>query len=74
MSASSAKPAEQSAAPLTYEEFTAMAARLDVDADILEELYPMVRDLLGFAGKLNRLAPELGKEIDVAAMMVGGMK
>jgi hypothetical protein len=71
MSESSGKPAEPSATPISFEEFTAMAARLDVDADILEELYPMVRDLLAFADKMNVLAPELGQEIDVARLTVG---
>ena len=71
MSASPGKPAEDPATPLSQDEFLILAKRLDVDTDVLEELYPMVRDLLAFSGRLNRLAPELGQEIDVAQLTVG---
>jgi hypothetical protein len=71
MSASFGKPTDESAPPLSREEFDAMANRLKVDADVLDQLYPMVRDLLSFADRLNSLAPELGKEIDVAKLTVG---
>jgi hypothetical protein len=54
---------------LTYDEFAAMAERLDVDRDVWEELYPMVRDLLGLADGLSRLMPELHGEIPVEALI-----
>jgi hypothetical protein len=53
---------------LTYDEFTAMAERLDVDRDVWEELYPMVRDLLGLADGLSQLMPEFHGEIPVDAL------
>jgi hypothetical protein len=54
---------------LTYDEFTAMAERLDVDRDVWEELYPMVRDLLGLADGLGQLMPEFHGEIPVDALV-----
>ena len=54
---------------LTYDEFTAMAERLDVDRDVWEELYPMVRDLLGLADGLGQLMPEFHSEIPVDALV-----
>jgi hypothetical protein len=53
---------------LTYDEFAAMAERLDVDRDVWEELYPMVRDLLGLADGLGQLMPEFHGEIAVDAL------
>jgi hypothetical protein len=57
--------------PVTYEEFDALADRLDVPRDIRADLYPAVRDLLLLAAMLNRLAPELSKEIPVDALTIG---
>lgn len=54
---------------LTYDEFVAMATRLDVDRDIWEALYPMVRDLLGLADGIGQLMPEFHQEIPVDALM-----
>jgi hypothetical protein len=59
------------AEPLTYDEFTALADRLQVDADIRDELFPMVRDLLGLAAMLDRLTPELHAEIPPESLSVG---
>lgn len=56
---------------MTYEEFTALAERLRVDRDIWEELFPMVRDLLGLADMLNRLTPELHAEIPANLLSTG---
>ncbi len=58
-------PAPSDDEALSYEDFEVMARRVGVDRELWEELYPMVRDLLGFAGQLNRLAPELGQEIEL---------
>ena len=54
---------------LTFDEFTAMAERLDVDREVWEELYPMVRDLLGLADSLGQLMPEFHGEIPVDALV-----
>ena len=53
---------------LTYDEFVAMATRIDVDRDIWEELYPMVRDLLGLADGIGQLMPEFHQEILVESL------
>jgi hypothetical protein len=55
-------------AALTYDEFVAMATRLDVDRDVWEALYPMVRDLLELAGGIGKLMPELHQEIPADAL------
>ena len=57
---------------LTYDEFEAMAARLDVDRDIWEELYPMVRDLLGLADGIGELMPEFHQEISAELLIDRG--
>jgi hypothetical protein len=54
---------------LTYDEFTAMAERLDVDRDVWDELFPMVRDLLGLADSLGQLMPEFHGEISADALV-----
>jgi hypothetical protein len=46
-----------------------MAERLDVDRDVWERLYPMVRDLRELADGLARLMPELHQEIPVTALV-----
>lgn len=56
---------------LTYDEFVTLATRLDVDRDIWEELYPMVRDLLVLADMVDRLMPEFHAEIPVESFTVG---
>lgn len=56
-------------AALTYDEFVAMATRLDVDRDVWESLYPMVRDLLGLADGIGQLMPEFHQEIPADAFM-----
>ena len=57
---------------LTYDEFVAMAARLDVDRDSWEELYPMVRDLLGLASGIGQLMPEFHQEIPAELLIDRG--
>jgi hypothetical protein len=52
---------------LTYTEFRDTASHLHVDEEIWEELYPMVRDLLAIAQRLEELAPELHGEIELPA-------
>jgi hypothetical protein len=56
---------------LSYDDFVAQATRLEVDRDIWEELYPMVRDLLALAAMVDGLAPEFHEEIPVEAFTVG---
>jgi hypothetical protein len=46
-----------------------MAIRLDVDRDVWESLYPMVRDLLGLADGIGQLMPEFHQEIPADAFM-----
>lgn len=56
---------------LTYDEFVTLATRLDVDRDIWEDLYPMVRDLLVLADMVDRLIPEFHEEIPAESFTVG---
>lgn len=51
---------------LTYEEFLHRAPFLiDAKPEILEVLYPMVRDLLIMAGEVNRFALHMDEKLDV---------
>ncbi|MEO1225317.1 MAG: hypothetical protein AAFX92_13910 [Pseudomonadota bacterium] len=59
---------EKTREALSHEDFLHMATRLDVDPDVLEDLYPLARDLLSFARQLNLLAAELGQEISEDAL------
>jgi hypothetical protein len=53
----------------TLEEFQARAARLNLtNPKMLEELYPLVKDLIKMSRRVNKLATELHKEIDVATL------
>ena len=51
-------------AELTYDEFLQQARQLGVDEPLLDELYPMVRDLLALAHHVSQLVPELHADID----------
>jgi hypothetical protein len=53
---------------LTVTEFSLLADRLGVPAEVREELYPMVRDLRSLADRLNRLIPDLHGEIPADAL------
>jgi hypothetical protein len=53
----------------TFEEFQARAKMLGLtDPKMLQELYPLVKDLIKMSRRVNKLATELHGEIDVAKL------
>ena len=54
---------------LTREEFLHRAAYLlKAEPEILDELYPMVRDLLVMADEVNQFAQAMGHKLDVNSL------
>jgi hypothetical protein len=55
--------------PISYEEFLHRAEHLiTAPPEILEQLYPMVCDVLAMANDVNRFAHAMDAEMDVASL------
>lgn len=55
--------------PISYEEFLHRAAYLiEAPPDILEQLYPMVCDVLAMADDVNRFAHAMDTELDISTL------
>jgi hypothetical protein len=51
---------------ISYEEFERRARQMfDLSPDTLQDLYPLVKDLLAVAESLNERYPELHQEIEL---------
>jgi hypothetical protein len=54
---------------LSYQEFRERAAHISgLDPELYEQLFPMVRDLLRMAQRINELAPELHGDVPEARL------